>query len=148
MAKIKIRWSIKRASINLDGIEDQKTKAALENAMSLCCVGQHENAIRKLPTINFEFDGNSLDSDYSEFLTKSTYSLDLDYDSSDNSIQIGIQDGNLLLSIVVIFELDVHDDTDPEELNEWLSENGGWSAGNAAGMWSYSDDDGGECCVN
>ena len=148
MAKLKIRWSVKRASINVDEIEDQETKTALENAKSLCYEGQYENAIRKLPTINFEFDGNSLDSDCSNFLKKSTYSFDLDYESSDTSIKIGIQDGNLILSISVIFQVDVHDAIHPEELNEWLSENGGWAAGNAAGMWSYSDDDGGECCVN
>jgi len=147
MAQVKIRWSIKRASINFDEIEDQETKVALENAMSLCHEGQYENALRKLPTINFEFDGNLLDVDYSEFLTKSIYSFDLDYHSSDTSIQIGMQEDNLFLSIAVNFALDVHDGTDLEKLNEWLSENAAWAAGNAAGMWSYSDDDGGECCV-
>jgi hypothetical protein len=147
MSVVNLEWSIKRAVINFDDIEDEEIKNVLGKIKALCRENKHEEALNMLPEIYFEFDGNSLDSDPSEYLNEANYSFELDKNSAKHLIQVGIQDDNLVLSITVVFEVDAVEEVDVDEFNEWLSDNGGWHAGNAAGLWSYSDDDGGECRI-
>lgn len=147
MSAVNLEWSIKRAVINLDDIEDEETKEALEKVKVLCMENKHAEALDMLPEISFEFDGNSLDSDPTEYLKEANYSFTLDKNSAKHLIQVGMQDDNLIVSITVVFEVDAVEEVDVDEFNEWLSDNGGWYAGNATGLWSYSEDDGGECRI-
>ena len=47
------------------------------------------------------------------------------------------------LTVILIFEMSLVAGVSADELDEWLSDNGGWAAASAAGQWQYSEDDGG-----
>ena len=147
MVKVKIKWSIKRAVVNFDEILDDETRSALEKAKAMCVEGMYSEALDCVPQIDFEFDCGCLDSEYKVHLIKPNYSFIIDKNSNNSTIKIGVQNNSLLLSISVVFEVIAVEGVDLAEFNEWLFENNCWAAGNAAGMWSYSEDDGGECCV-
>ena len=59
--KAKMKWSIKRAAINLNDIEDEDTKAALSEVQQLVKKNKVDEAILRLPQIDFEFDAESMD---------------------------------------------------------------------------------------
>jgi hypothetical protein len=147
MGTLNLNWSIKRAVVNFEDIEDEDTKTTLEKVLALCAAKKNEEAVKSLPSIDFEFDAESMDSDASEYFEETSYAFELDKKNKNYKIQAGEDNGNLILSISVVFEVKVNDGIDVDAFNEWLSDNGGWSAGNAAGMWSYSEDDGGDCEV-
>lgn len=143
--KAKMKWSIKRAAINLNDIEDEDTKAALSEVQQLVKKNKVDEAILRLPQIDFEFDAESMDTDPSDYFIKTNYSFIVDRSNKNHQIRIGMDGKRIIISISVVFEVKIHDGISPADFDTWLSENGGWYAGYAAGQWSYTDDDGGEC---
>ena len=133
--------------VNFEEIEDEDTKEALDKVRALCAKNKFDEAVKSLPEIDFEFDADAMDSDPSDYFTNSKYSFTVNPKAKSCSIKAGLEEGNLILSIAVVFEIEVSDGIDVDEFNEWLSDNGGWSAGTAAGSWGYSADDGGDCLV-
>ena len=83
MSFITVEWSIKRALVNLDGIENDDTKIAMDKVFSLCRQDRHDEAIKCLPDIDFEFDASNMDSDPSDYLKQTTYSSRLNTNSND-----------------------------------------------------------------
>jgi hypothetical protein len=147
MKTLNLNWSIKRAVVNFDDIEDEDTKLTLENVLKLCLEKNFDEAIKKLPTIFFEFDADSMDSDPADFFEIPKYAFELDPKNKYHEIKIGEHEQSLVLTISVIFKIYVTDDIDVEDFNDWLANNGGWYAGNASGLWTYTEDDGGLCQI-
>jgi hypothetical protein len=72
-----MEWSIKSAAVNLEGIEDDNTKIAMDKVFSLCCQNRYDEAIKCLPDIYFEFDASNMDSDPSDYFKQTSYSFRL-----------------------------------------------------------------------
>lgn len=143
MSETKLIWDIKRAAVNFDDIEDEDTKQKISDAIGLCQANKHEDALKLLPTIDFEFDADNMDDDASGYFLETNYSFSLERGDPNHVIRVGVEGGQLILTIKVIFEVELVDDVDLIQFDEWLSENGGWYAGSATGSWTYTSDDGG-----
>ena len=141
---VTLEWEMDRGMIDLDSIEDSEISNILDSCKILIKQKKHKEAIKLLPQLDFEFSPENLDSDASEFFSDvNTISFPVDLKSDKNKVQIGMEGDNLVISIAVVFEVKVHKETDIEELGEWLSDNGGYSAGYVSGGWGYSGDEGG-----
>jgi hypothetical protein len=141
--RIVVEWSIKRAVVNVDDVEDEDTKNALIEVIKLCKEMQYEEALAMLPEMTFEFDSDNMDSSADDYLSESVDSFVLDPNNKSHSIRVGLDGNKLILSIAVIFEMSLVSGVTAEVLDEWLSDNGGWAGATAAGQWQYSEDDGG-----
>jgi hypothetical protein len=141
--RVLVEWSIKRAVINVAEIEDEETRGAIYNVIQLCKDKKYEEAVAMLPEIYFEFDSGNMDSSPDDYLAESVDSFVVDPSNPNHSIKVGLDGNKLTLSIAVIFEMSLVSGVTADDLDEWLSENGGWAAATAAGQWWYSEDDGG-----
>jgi hypothetical protein len=141
--RILVEWSIKRAAVNVEEIEDKQTKSAINNVIKLCKKKRFEEAVAVLPEINFEFDSGNMDSSPDDYLAESVDSFIVDPGNPNHSIRVGMDGNKLILTIAVIFEMSLVSGVTADDLDEWLSENGGWAAATAAGQWWYLEDDGG-----
>ena len=141
--RVLVEWSIKRAVVDVAGIEDAGTRNAINNVIQLCKKRKYEEAVGMLPEINFEFDSGNMDTSSDDFLTESVDSFVVDPSNPHHTIKVGLDGNKLTLSIAVIFEMSLVSGVTADDLDEWLSLNGGWAAATAAGQWWYSDDDGG-----
>jgi len=137
-------WKMDSGEINMDDVEEDDVRVALKIALGLAKEEKYEEAVKALPTINFEYAFGNLDSDSSDYFGEpADISFELDLANPKHSIAVGVSDGKLVISIAVVFEIPVQSDVDKDELNEWLGDNGGYAAGFAAGGWSYNGDEGG-----
>lgn len=141
--RVLMEWSIKRAVVNVAEIEDAGTRSAINKVIQLCKKRKYEEAVGMLPEINFEFDSGNMDTSSDDFLAEGVDSFVVDPSNPNHSIKVGLDGNKLTLSIAVIFEMSLVSGVTADDLDEWLSLNGGWAAATAAGQWWYSDDDGG-----
>jgi len=143
-------WSMEGGQIDEESIEDPSILKALEKAKALIANGEHDKALQSLPKIHFEFSGQNLDSDPSEFFTEDLeFSFEIDPSNDMHNISLEIDNDDLLMTISVTFALPVKDGIDISELNEWFENNGGYYAGLAYGGWGWSGDNGGQLiCTN
>ena len=141
--KVLVEWSIKRAVVNVDDVEDEDTKNALIEVIKLCKEMHYDEALAMLPKMTFEFDSDNMDSSADDYLAEGVDSFVLDPNNKSHSIRVGLDGNKLILSIAVVFEMSLVSGVTAEVLDEWLSDNGGWAAATVAGQWQYSEDDGG-----
>jgi hypothetical protein len=142
---VTLEWGMDRGMIDPDSIEDSEILNILDNCKKLIKQKKHKEAIKLLPQLDFEFSPENLDSEASEFFSDlKTISFPVDLNSDKNKVQIGMDGTNLVISIAIVFEVKVYKETDIEELSEWLSDNGGYSAGYVSCGWGYSGDEGGD----
>ena len=145
---VSFEWKMENGEINMDDVEDVDVRAALALALGLAKKEKFEDAVKALPSINFEYSFGNLDSDCSDYFGEpQDISFDLDLSDPKHSVSVGVSDGKLIISIAVVFEIPVHGNAAADELNEWLSDNGGYAAGFAAGGWSYNGDEGGHLVI-
>lgn len=145
---VSFEWRMESGEVNMDDVEDQDVSAALALALSLAKKEKFEDAVKALPSINFEYSFGNLDSDCSDYFGEpQDISFDLDLSNPKHSVSVGVSDGKLIISITVVFEIPVQDGVVAEEVSEWLNDNGGYAAGFAAGGWSYNGDEGGHMMV-
>lgn len=143
-------WSMEGGQIDEESIDDPNILKALEKAKAMIADGEHDKALQSLPKIHFEFSGQNLDSDPSEFFTEDLeFSFEIDPNNDMHNISLEIDNDDLLVTISVTFALPVKDGIDISELNEWFENNGGYYAGLAYGGWGWSGDNGGQLiCTN
>jgi hypothetical protein len=141
--QVLVEWSIKRAAINVEEIEDEETRSAINSVIQLCKEEKYEEAVGMLPEINFEFDSGNMDSSPDAYLAKGVDSFVVDPSNPRHSLRVILDGDKLILSIAVIFEMSLVAGVTADELNEWLNENGGWAAATASGLWNYLEDEGG-----
>lgn len=143
-------WSMEGGQIDEESIEDPKIQKALDKAKALIADGEHDKALQSLPKLHFEFSGRNLDSDPSEFFTEDLeLSFEIDSNNKKHKISLELDNDDLCINISVVFALPLKKGVNNSEINTWLDENGGYSAGFASGGWGYSGDKGGALlCVN
>lgn len=127
----------------MDDVDDDEVKSCLDNVKRMIAKGQSKVASGLLPTLTFESNPGNLDSDDAEyFANDSPVSFELDLNNPKHSIQVGLDGANIILKALVTFALPVRARVDISELNDWLSDNGGYAAGFISGGWSYHGDEG------
>lgn len=142
--RVAFEWEMRKGLINIDDIENKETREALKSALSLAKRGKLKEAIRVLPEMTFEFSFYNLDSDPSEYFSDTDgIVFDIEPDNPRHNLAVDVVDDNLILTASIIFDLEVREDVDLDEASDWLSQNGGYSAGLLSGGWSYHGDEGG-----
>lgn len=137
-------WKMENGMVDLDSIESPDVRAALEKVRKLASAKEYDEAVAALPKMEFEFNTENLDLDPSSYLSEGAdVAFPLDPNNPHHSIEVDLHDGNLVITVTVVFDLPVKLGIDPTEANEWLMENGGYAAGYASGGWGYSGDEGG-----
>jgi hypothetical protein len=137
-------WRMDNGEINMNDVEDDDVRAALKSALKLAKAKKFEEAVRALPSMDFEYNFSNLDSDASEYFAETDgISFQLDLSDPKHIIQVGVSGNKLNLSVTVLFDVPVKAGLNVDDLNGWLADNGGYAAGFAAGGWSYNGDEGG-----
>ena len=137
-------WHMYRGSVNLGDVEDDDDRAAIERAIQFVEQGNQEAALDALPALWFEYNMDNLDSSPSEFMPGSQeVNLDINYTNPNYDISLDVEDGRLIVTATIRFPMDFNPDVDEDELNDWLSENGGYAAGFLSANWGYHGDEGG-----
>ena len=139
--KAKFEFHIKRAVVNMDDLDDD-IKDDVIKSLALIKKGQFEKAIAALPPLNFEWIWSNGDGDPSEFFTD-TEDLTISLTPENSSIRVGETDGNLVLTVAIQFELDLVENCNTDEINDWLSDNSMFFCGYIGCGWTYHGDDGG-----
>lgn len=140
---MKLNWTIESAEIDFSTIEKEDTKNVLMEAASLWKKKKFKKAIKSLPPIVFEFNADGMDSPADQFLKEKYYTFTVDPENELHTVSMSCDDDEISLSFSIVFDVETVDGVAPDELQEWLDENGGWYAGSASGDWSYSEDLGG-----
>jgi hypothetical protein len=138
------RYTLKRATIDIENIESKETKDALYKAMALYNEGKFEEADDVVPGTTFEFNAENMDSDFSEYLENPFISFEIDQSNDNYTVGIVVEDGLIKLDADIMFEIELKAGKKPEKFQEWLEDNGGWAACSILADWSYTDDQGGD----
>ena len=137
-------WHMFRGSVNIDDMEDEDERDAAEQAAVLVEQGDQEGALQALPALWFEYNMDNLDSSPDEFMpgSQQVY-FEANYANPDHDIVLDYEDGTLIVTATIRFPMQVNPGVDEDEINDWLSENGGYAAGFLSANWSYNGDEGG-----
>lgn len=145
MTKATLEFYMKRGMVNLDDVDDQADMDRLEQAIKFSSEGKHEEALRALPEMFFEWIPSNGDGDVTEvFANGDDFKFYLD--SNNSTIRAGVQDGNLVLTISVNFEMELNQEMEEDELAGWLDDNSMYFCGYVGNGWTYHSDDG--CTLN
>ncbi|MDB3986574.1 hypothetical protein N8Z55_04730 [Pseudomonadales bacterium] len=141
MATAKFEFQIKRGVVDVDGCE-QETIELIEKAKTLCQSGDTEEACNLiLDSMDFEFDWEGLDSDASE-ITEDPEAYSHNCDASNTSVSVGVDGDDLIITATTQFAANAAEGVGPEEIQEFLEENGGWAGGYLSGGWMWAGSDG------
>jgi hypothetical protein len=141
MANANFEFQIKRGIINNDDL-DEEVQKIISKCIDLCKKKQHKKATELIfPLLSFEWTWNNCDGDVSEILEESD---DLFFECSEDNttIQLGEDQGNLIITATAKFSAQVKDGLTQEDLSSWLDDNSAYSCGYLSGGWSYSGSDG------
>lgn len=141
MPKLKMEFVLERGVVNIDDIEDDVVKIKIRKTLECARMKKWAEALEILPPLRFEWNWSSGDGD-PEDLFEDAQDIDIVLTSSNSRVRLGELAGNLIISANVIFEVDVKDDIDRDEVQNWLDENSMDNAGYVSGGWSYHSDDG------
>ena len=137
-------WHMFRGSVNIDDMEDDDERDAAKRAVVLVEEGEQEAALQALPALWFEYNMDNLDSSPDEFMpSDQQVYFEVNYANPDHDIVLDYDDGTLILTATIRFPMQIDPRADEDEINDWLSENGGYAAGFISANWSYNGDEGG-----
>lgn len=137
-------WYMFRGSVNIDDMEDDEERDAAKRAAVLVQEGEQEAALQALPALWFEYNIENLDSSPDDFMrSDQKVYFDINYTNPNHDIVLDCEDGTLILTATISFPMQINPGVDEEEINDWLSENGGYAAGFVSANWSYNGDEGG-----
>jgi hypothetical protein len=125
-------------------MEDDDERDAAKRAVILVEEGEQEAARHALPALWFEYNMDNLDSSPDEFMpSDQQVYFEVNYANPDHDIVLDYDDGTLILTATIRFPMQINPGVDEDEINDWLSENGGYAAGFISANWSYNGDEGG-----
>lgn len=137
-------WHMFRGSVNIDDMEDEDERDAAKRAVVLVEEGEQEAALQALPALWFEYNMDNLDSSPDEFMpSDQQVYFEVNYANPDHDIVLDYDDDTLILTATIRFPMQINPGVDEDEINDWLSENGGYAAGFISANWSYNGDEGG-----
>jgi hypothetical protein len=144
-----LHYSLNRAVVDYDSIEEEETKECFEKFKILFETTGIKpiEKVKALPPMTFEFNAENMDSDYSDWLEEPFVSIDLSPASDLTSPGAIYEDGLIKIQNHIVFEVELKNGVKPEKFQEWIEDNGGWQACSIIGDWSYSEDEGGDLYV-
>ena len=136
-------FQIKRGYVDEDSIEDDELKELVTKLKALCAEEDFESASKLLMTsLSFEFGPDELDDDPEKYFSDLDY-IEFECTDENTAIKVGIDDeGALLVTITVKFEIALEAGISISELEDYLSESGAWAAASASPGWGYFESDG------
>jgi hypothetical protein len=141
MSTANLEFQIKRGVINSDDLDEDGQNIIIK-CIELCNKKQNKKAIDLIfPLMSFEWTWNNCDGDTSEILEDSD-DIFVECTKENTVIQLGADDGNLIITATVKFVVQVKDELTEEDLSSWLEDNSAYSCGYLSGGWSYSGSDG------
>lgn len=134
------QFQVKRGIIDTTDLE-QDDHIVVDEIISLCQQSKHELARKKaLQAMFFECDFYNLDCDPSEVFVDLEM-IEFGCDDSNTSVDVDYYDGNLIMTVSVQFTAQVVSSLCAEEIQEILSDQGGWSCA-AISPFMFACDDG------
>ena len=148
MTKAKLEFHMKRAEVDMDEVTEPDDEDLVNEVIKLCEEDKHEEAASVLlDVMHFECSWGNMDCDPSAHLVSAEDIL-IDCSNDNTDFRVGVDDGELVITAAIQFEVEVKDLSGPDDLVAWLDENGGWSCcafypgGNWESGWSYIGSDG------
>jgi hypothetical protein len=144
-----MHYSLNRAVIDFDSIEEDETRECFENFKVLFETKGSKSIDRDkaLPPMSFEFNAENMDSDYSDWIENPFISIDLSPEIENIEPGAVYEDGLFKIDVDIVFEIELKNGVKPEKFQEWIEDNGGWQACSIIGDWSYTEDEGGDLYV-
>lgn len=142
-----LHFRIKRGVVEMEGLEDDAA-SLVGDCLKLVREGQHEKAIQTLrQAMKFEWIWGNGGGDPTE-VGASGEDLAWDLNSANNpELLVGEEDGALVITASVNFEIGVGDEVDEETLGAFLDDNSCSNCGVVSAGWGYSGSDGEELRV-
>jgi hypothetical protein len=136
-------FALKRGRVDASDLDDDDIIELVNELKELCRADDYKGACESLLDwgLCFEFDLDSLDDEPERYFS-SMDMIEVDCNESNTSVKIGLEDDDLILTLVVKFEAFVEDDISAEDFEEYLPDSGAWAAASASPGWSYSESDG------
>ena len=134
------QFQIKRGVIDLTEV-DPDDQPVVDEIIDLCKQGRAEDAsLIAIDAMFFECDFYNLDCDPSEIFVDPEV---IEFDCGDNNcfVEVGYHDDNLVLTFSVEFKAEVYSTLTAQEIQEVLSEQGGWSCA-TVNPFMFAGDDG------
>jgi hypothetical protein len=144
MAKRSMLWSINKAVVDFDSIDNDDIKESLLACKFAVRLGINSQATKDLPEFNLIFDTTFLDQDVAVYFLKSSFLIPFDRTNKANTITAHSQGKKLQFSIACQFVVDVVDGIDDSVLTEWIYSNQLWTYISTSGPWTYMSDEGGQ----
>ena len=148
MTIAKLEFYMKRAEVDMDEIDTDADQNLINNVIQLCEENKHGQAASVLLEIlDFECSWGNMDCDPSEHLV-SVDDIVINCSSDNTSLEVGSDDGGLVINAAIQFDVDVKGFSKSEELVDWFDENAGWACcafyptGDWESGWSYLQTDG------
>ena len=148
MTIAKLEFYMKRAEVDMDEIDTDADQDLINNVIQLCEENKHDQAASVLLEIlDFECSWGNMDCDPSEHLV-SVDDIVINCSSDNTLLEVGSDDGGLVINAAIQYEVDVKGFSKSEELVEWFDENAGWACcafyptGDWESGWSYLQSDG------
>lgn len=140
-----LEWRIIAAAIDREDAaasDDSDLVHRISTALELARDGARSAEVAgALGPMMFEWSWSNCDGDPSELFEEPT-DFSLAIDESNSEIEAGMVLGELVLSVRVLFTVQVIDGYSAEDVHDWLQENSAAICGFVGGGWSYSGDEG------
>jgi hypothetical protein len=136
----KFEFQVKRGVVDIDSDED--SSELIKKCIALCKKNDHQGAVDLImPSLNFEWIWSNCDGEPSE-ITSEAEDLSFQCTHENSVVKLGADDGDLVITATVFFEIDVKKGWSKEKLSDWLSDNSAYACGYVGGGWSYAGSDG------
>jgi hypothetical protein len=138
MPNVELHFQVKRGVVAIDrkgsGKDDLKV---LDQILSLCEANQNDKAVAILhPGLSFEFDWGVADGDPDDVIEDPEHiSFQLGADNS--TVRVSAHAGALIVTVDVLFTINVKKGVTKESLTSWLEENSAYAAGSVTGRWEW-----------
>ena len=134
------QFQVKRGLIDATDLE-QDDQIVVDEITTLCQQGNYELARKKvLQAMYFECDFYNLDCDPLEVFSDPEM-IEFKCDDSNTTVDVNFYDGHLIMTVSVEFSAQVESSLCAEEIQEVLSDQGGWSCA-AISPFMFASDDG------
>ena len=142
---MKFEFNLTRGQVALDSIEENDVKRIVMEALNSVKKGNSKKAAHELfKLLKFEWSPQFGGGDPGEVFEgqASLEGFSFPLTDQNSTVKCGIEEGQLLLSATVQFELSVKPGITKEEVRDWLDCNSMYACGYISGGWSYSATDG------
>lgn len=144
MAKRSLLWSINKAVVDFDSVDNDDIKESLLTCKFAVRLGMNAESIKYLPAFNLLFDTTFLDEDTSVYFLNPEFLIPFDYTDAAHTVTAHCQDKKLQLSITCKFFVDVVEGIDDTKFADWIDTHQLWTYISVCEPWTHTKDEGGQ----